>query len=78
MVKTREKTREKSAVKTREKTREKIIRLLMEKPTATQDDIAGTTALSVKGVEWNLKVLKESGRIRRVGPDKGGHWEVIG
>ena len=34
--------------------------------------------LSVKGVEKNLRVLKESNRLRRVGPDKGGHWEVIG
>ena len=68
---TREKTGEKG-------TREKIIRFLVEKPSATQDDIAAMTGLSIKGIEWNLKVLKESGRIRRVGPDKGGHWEVIG
>ncbi len=34
--------------------------------------------LTVKGVEWNLKKLTESKRLRRVGPAKGGHWEVIG
>ena len=28
-------------------------------------------------VEKNLKALRESGRLRRVGPAKGGHWEVI-
>jgi len=28
-------------------------------------------------VEWNLKKLRDEGRIRRIGPDKGGHWEVI-
>ena len=73
----REKTGEKSAGETREKTREKIIRLLLENPNATQGDLVRATALSMKGVEWNLKALKESGLIRRVGPDKGGHWEVI-
>ena len=34
--------------------------------------------LTVKGIEKNLRALRESGRIRRVGHDKGGHWEVIG
>ena len=72
----REKTREKQvAVNV---TREKIVHLLQENPNATQNDIATSTGLSVKGVEWNLRALKASGVIRRVGPDKGGHWEVVG
>ena len=32
--------------------------------------------ISNKGVEWNLKTLKDEGVIKRIGPDKGGHWEV--
>ena len=80
---TREKTREKPAVaaektnSAREKTREKIVIFLSGHPSATQDAIATSVGLSVKGVEWNLKALKDSGRIRRIGPDKGGHWEVV-
>ncbi len=27
--------------------------------------------------EMNIPQLKAAGRLRRVGPDKGGHWEVI-
>lgn len=23
------------------------------------------------------EVLKENGKLRRIGPDKGGHWEVV-
>ena len=72
------KAMEKTVVKTREKTREKILRYLAENPAATQNDIVAVIGISVKGVEWNLKTLKENGRLRRVGPDKGGHWEVIG
>ncbi len=29
------------------------------------------------GFYWNIKKLKEGGIIRRVGPDKGGHWEIV-
>ena len=25
----------------------------------------------------NIRKLKADGRLRRVGPDKGGHWEVV-
>lgn len=55
---------------------EKIIRLIIENPKITRHELAMATALSVRGVEYNLKVLKAANRIRRVGPDKGGHWEV--
>ena len=34
------------------------------------------SGLSRRGVEWNLKSLKSRGLIRRVGPSRGGHWEV--
>ena len=68
-VKTTEKSVEKSV--------EKIIRHLSENPHATQNELAVVTGLSVCGVEKNLMILKKSGRLRRVGPDKGGHWEVI-
>jgi ATP-dependent DNA helicase RecG len=50
---------------------------LSENPFATQNELAVVTGLSVRGVEKNLKILKASGRLRRIGPDKGGHWEVV-
>jgi ATP-dependent DNA helicase RecG len=28
-------------------------------------------------VEDNIKILQEKGLVRRVGPDKGGYWELI-
>ena len=30
-----------------------------------------------RGIDKNIKKLKEQGLIRRVDPDKGGHWEVV-
>jgi predicted HTH transcriptional regulator len=28
-------------------------------------------------VFYHIKKMKAAGIIRRIGPDKGGHWEVI-
>ena len=36
------------------------------------------TRLPQSGVCKILAVLKTAGKIRRIGPDRGGHWEVIG
>jgi ATP-dependent DNA helicase RecG len=33
--------------------------------------------ISVDGIKYNLRRLQELGVIRRVGPDKGGYWEVL-
>jgi len=32
--------------------------------------------LTRDGLNWNIKKLKELGILSRVGPDKGGHWEI--
>ncbi len=74
---TRENTREKTREKTRGETREKILRLLGYRPEITSSELAAELGITGKGVEWQLSRLRTSGRIRRVGPDKGGHWEVV-
>jgi len=28
-------------------------------------------------VDWQIKQLKEEGKLRRIGPAKGGYWEVV-
>ena len=63
--------------KSREKSREKILNLIKQNSEITQNELANNLQLSVKAIEKNLKQLRESGIIRRVGPDKGGHWEVL-
>ena len=40
-------------------------------------ELAEACGISPDGVKWHLKQLQTKGLIRRVGPDKGGHWEVI-
>jgi len=74
--KTGEKTREKTGEKTREKTRERILNLIRANPEMTMAELAETLGLTRKGVEWSIRRLKEKGSLRRIGPDRGGHWEV--
>ncbi len=63
-------------VKTVEKTVEKIISLIRENPTITAKQIEEMTKLSRRGVEYNLDKLKNEGRLKRIGADKGGYWQV--
>ncbi|MBQ9310685.1 MAG: winged helix-turn-helix transcriptional regulator [Bacteroidales bacterium] len=55
---------------------ERILQILEEHPRYTTNDLAGMLGISVKGVEKHLAKLKKAGRLLRIGPDKGGHWEV--
>jgi len=72
------KHRVKTGEKTRMKTGEKILDLIRTNPEITAKELADKIGLTIKGIEWNINRLKETGQLRRIGPDKGGHWEVGG
>ncbi len=72
-----EKTSEKMSEKTSEKTSEKILRLARENSQVTIAELAKKTGVTTRSVERNLRNLQDRGALRRVGADKGGHWEVI-
>ncbi len=75
--KTTQKTGVKTGVKTRVKTRGEIINLINENSKVTIRELAERTSLTVKGIEWNIKKLKQEGKLKRVGSAKGGYWKVI-
>lgn len=70
----REKPMESREKKT--KSREKIITLLSQDNSMSAAAIAGLIGISPKAVEKHIAKMKAEGILRRVGPDKGGHWEV--
>ena len=70
-------TTEKTTQKSVEKSVEKVWRLIKQDPYITTKQIADAVGLSTRGIEENIKKLKREGRIRRIGGDNGGHWEVI-
>ncbi len=55
----------------------KILDAIRADPAITRVRLAGEVGLSVRGVERNLALLKKDGRLRRIGPNKGGHWQVV-
>ena len=63
--------------KSSEKTSEKILLKLKIDPKFTISDLATELDTTTRTIERNLKTLQKEGKIKRVGPDKGGHWEVI-
>ena len=68
---------EKTSVKTSVKTPERILRLLEAHPTMTLAEVAAEIGKSVRTVELASSRLVKQGRLRYVGPQKGGHWEVL-
>lgn len=58
------------------KSSEKIVTLLRADPTMTIAALAEALSLSTRAVEKALKKLQEAGRIQRIGPAKGGRWDV--
>jgi biotin operon repressor len=72
------KSSEKKAKSTQKtvKSSEKILRLISENPTITTEVLAERIGISTRAVEKHLANLKSKGLLLRIGPDKGGHWEV--
>lgn len=54
-----------------------LLRLLKAHPGLTAKQAAEQLGLSPRAVEKQLAALKAAGRLRRVGPNKGGHWQVV-
>lgn len=55
-----------------------ILKAIAENPNVTAQQLAGRFGISITAVQNHLDYLKNNNLIRRVGPDKGGHWEVVG
>lgn len=56
---------------------DKIMAYLSDNPAASAHELSIVTNLTVRAVEKNLRTLRESGRLRHIGPTKGGRWEVL-
>lgn len=55
---------------------QRVLAILREKPTATARQVATLLGLSQRQAERLIATLRQKGLVRRVGPNKGGHWEV--
>lgn len=57
--------------------RGKIVRLMQEKPAITIPELARRMKRTERTVERQITRLKADEIIGRIGPTKGGHWEVL-
>ncbi|MEI7951226.1 MAG: winged helix-turn-helix transcriptional regulator, partial [Synechococcaceae cyanobacterium ELA182] len=57
--------------------REQILAQLRTHPEVTIAELARQLNLSDSGVEYNLRKLRQEGRIRREGSTKAGRWVVL-
>ncbi len=55
----------------------KIIKLIEENPYISKSELSKKVGISTTAIDKNILKLKDKGLLKRVGPDKGGHWEII-
>ena len=71
-----QKTSVKTSVKSSVKTSVKIIQLLILNSDITIQEMAEQIGISERSIERNLRILQKNKQIERIGPDKGGYWNV--
>ena len=73
-----EKLREKAAAlgETLTANRIKILELMIEDPYISRADLANNVGISETSIYRNIEAMRGK-YLRRVGPDKGGFWEII-
>lgn len=59
------------------KTPEAIMALIQHNPAITRQQIADTTGKDIRTIGRAMAKLQQAGRLKRVGSDKSGHWEII-
>jgi ATP-dependent DNA helicase RecG len=57
--------------------RREIIKMLRANRGISRQGMARSLAINPSAVQKHLAKLKEAGFIRRIGPDKGGYWQII-
>jgi ATP-dependent DNA helicase RecG len=75
--KTSEKTSEKSSEKTTQKTTQEILNLIEDNRFITTSEMAYLLNRSRSAIAKQIAKLKENNELKRIGPDKGGHWEIV-
>jgi len=57
---------------------EQILIRLNRNANLSARELSELVGISSRKIEQNIAKLKKLGRLRRIGPPKGGYWEVVG
>ncbi len=55
----------------------KILELMKVNPYISKKELSTEIGISSTAIDKNIHTLKEKGLLRRIGPDKGGYWEIL-
>jgi ATP-dependent DNA helicase RecG len=58
-------------------TRAAIVQAMLENPKISAKKLSDILGISMTAVEKNIQYLRSRGYVKRVGPAKGGYWEVL-
>jgi ATP-dependent DNA helicase RecG len=75
-LKSSEKSSEKGSEKSSEKSSEKILELIQENKNITISKLSISLNISTRAIEKQLSNLKTSGKLLRIGANKGGYWKI--
>ena len=59
------------------KTLDMILAALIQDFTLSVPELASRMNKSESAVERAIRKLRETGKLKRIGPAKGGHWQVL-
>ena len=59
------------------KSTQKIMEMVAADASVTTEEMAQRLGISRRAVAKHIANLKEKGLLLRIGPDKGGHWEIV-
>jgi len=76
-VKTEAESSAQSKQKSKQNNSDRLLELVRRNKTVTTLELVASLELSRAGVQKIIRRLKKTNCLRRIGPDKGGHWEVI-
>ena len=54
-----------------------ILEMIGINPFVSKKEMSETVGIRSSSIDKNITTLKEKGHLKRVGPAKGGHWEII-
>lgn len=77
VIETTTKTTTETTTKTTAKNIDKLLSIVEANPKITAKELCVMLGLTIDGVRYHLNKLKKQGKIRRVGSNKDGCWEIV-
>ena len=57
-------------------TTQKILELITANPSISRKELAAQIGITADGIKYHLTTMQKKRLLKRIGPDKGGHWEI--